>query len=68
MVVLIAFSLWLLQAWIYKQSEVCRQHVNDYMRRRMDKIDRNIYEFKLEFKDFKETVVGLIDSLSKRPN
>ncbi|KAK9187209.1 hypothetical protein WN944_018601 [Citrus x changshan-huyou] len=34
----------------------------------MDKIDRNIYELKSEFKDFKETVVGFIDSLSKRPN
>ena len=35
------------------------------MRRRMDKIDCNIYEIKLEFKEFKETVVGFIDSLSK---
>ena len=38
------------------------------MRRRIDKIDRNIYELKLEFKDFKEIVVGFIDSLSKLPN
>ena len=34
----------------------------------MDKIDRNIYEFKSEFKEFKETVVGFIDLLSKHPN
>ena len=31
----------------------------------MDKINRNIYEPKSEFK---ETVVGFIDSLYKRPN
>ncbi|KAH9704055.1 ras-related protein RABC2a [Citrus sinensis] len=34
----------------------------------MDKIDLNIYELKSKFKDFKETVVGFIDSLTKRPN
>ena len=34
----------------------------------MDKIDRNIYELKSEFKDFKKTVVGFINSLSKPPN
>ena len=38
------------------------------MRRRLGKIDRNIYELKSELKDFKETVVGFIDSMSKRPN
>ena len=34
----------------------------------MDKIDRNIYELKSEFKDFKEIVVGFIDSMSKPSN
>ena len=34
----------------------------------MDKIDRNAYELKSELKDFKETVVGFIDTFSKRPN
>ena len=38
------------------------------MRRRLDKIDRNVYELKSELKDFKETVVGFIDTFSKRPN
>jgi len=38
------------------------------MRRRLDKIDRNVYEIKSELKDFKETVVGFIDTFSKRPN
>ena len=37
------------------------------MRRRMAKIDRNIYALKSEFKEFKETVVGFIDLLSKHP-
>ncbi|XP_052299686.1 uncharacterized protein LOC127903070 [Citrus sinensis] len=41
---------------------------NDYIRRRLDKIDRNMYEIKSELKDFKETVVGFIDTFSKRPN
>ncbi|GAY69413.1 hypothetical protein CUMW_271770, partial [Citrus unshiu] len=41
---------------------------NDYMRRRLDKIDRNVYELKSELKDFKETVVGFIDTFSKHPN
>lgn len=42
------------------------------MRRRIDKIDCNIYELKSsfeadrrEFKEFRETVVGFIDSLTK---
>ena len=34
----------------------------------MDKIDCNIYELKSEFKDLKKTVVGFINSLSKRLN
>ena len=38
------------------------------MRQRLDKIDRNVYELKSELKDFKETVVGFIDSMSKRLN
>ena len=38
------------------------------MRRRLDKIDRHVYELKSELKDFKETVVGFIDTFSKRPN
>lgn len=38
------------------------------MRRRLDKIDRNVYELKSELKDFKETVVGFIDTFSTRPN
>ncbi|GAY62596.1 hypothetical protein CUMW_219090 [Citrus unshiu] len=41
---------------------------NDYVRRRLDKIDRNVYELKSELKDFKETVVGFIDTFSTRPN
>ena len=39
----------------------------------MDKVDRNIYELKLaykadrrEFKEFRQTVLGFIDSLTKR--
>ena len=38
------------------------------MRRRLDKIDRNVYELKSELKDFKETVVGFIDTFSTRLN
>ena len=34
----------------------------------MNKVDRNIYKLKLEFKDSKETVVGFIDSMFKPPN
>ena len=34
----------------------------------MDKIDRNIYGLKSEFKDFKEIVMGFIDSLSIHRN
>ena len=41
---------------------------NDYIRRRLDKIDRNMYEMKSELKYFKEIVVGFIDTFSKRPN
>ncbi|GAY48888.1 hypothetical protein CUMW_115080 [Citrus unshiu] len=49
-------------------SESRTKQFNDYMRRRLDKIDRNVYELKSELKDFKETVVGFIDTFSKRPN
>ncbi|GAY67647.1 hypothetical protein CUMW_258250 [Citrus unshiu] len=34
----------------------------------LDKIDRNVYKLKSEFKDFKETVVGFIYSMSKSTN
>ncbi|KAH9667254.1 hypothetical protein KPL70_020965 [Citrus sinensis] len=51
----------------YKDESRTKQF-NDYIRRRLDKIDRNVYEIKSELKDFKETVVGFIDTFSKRPN
>ncbi|GAY59834.1 hypothetical protein CUMW_197500 [Citrus unshiu] len=51
-----------------RESESRTKQFNDYMRRRLDKIDRNVYEIKSELKDFKETVVGFIDTFSKRPN
>ncbi|GAY59191.1 hypothetical protein CUMW_192710 [Citrus unshiu] len=51
-----------------RDSESRTKQFNDYIRRRLDKIDRNMYEIKSELKDFKETVVGFIDTFSKRPN
>ncbi|XP_052296120.1 uncharacterized protein LOC127901933 [Citrus sinensis] len=51
-----------------RDSESRTKQFNDYVRRRLDKIDRNVYEIKSELKDFKETVVGFIDTFSKRPN
>ncbi|GAY45415.1 hypothetical protein CUMW_089340 [Citrus unshiu] len=51
-----------------RDSESRTKQFNDYVRRRLDKIDRNVYEIKSELKDFKETFVGFIDTFSKRPN
>ncbi|KAL9414817.1 hypothetical protein AB3S75_043139 [Citrus x aurantiifolia] len=49
-------------------SESRTKQFNDYVRRRLDKIDRNMYELKSELKYFKETMVGFIDTFSTRPN
>ncbi|GAY54087.1 hypothetical protein CUMW_153960 [Citrus unshiu] len=51
-----------------RDSESRTKQFNNYVRRRLDKLDRNVYEIKSELKDFKETVVGFIDTFSKRPN
>ncbi|GAY42361.1 hypothetical protein CUMW_066240 [Citrus unshiu] len=51
-----------------RESESRTKQFQDYIQRRLDKIDRNVYEIKSELKDFKETVVGFIDTFSKRPN
>ncbi|GAY53383.1 hypothetical protein CUMW_148890, partial [Citrus unshiu] len=51
-----------------RDSESRTKQFNDYVRRRLDKIDRNVYEIKSELKYFKETVVGFIDTFSKCPN
>ncbi|GAY45331.1 hypothetical protein CUMW_088670 [Citrus unshiu] len=50
------------------EDESRTKQFNDYIQRRLDKIDRNVYEIKSELKDFKETVVGFIETFSKRPN
>ncbi|XP_052289955.1 uncharacterized protein LOC127899855 [Citrus sinensis] len=51
-----------------RDSESRTKQFNDYVRRRLDKINCNVYEIKSELKDFKETVVGFIDTFSKCPN